>query len=104
MLKRTLLSIGTLAVLLHLSFDQHDYHVRLTRLEALMNRVLTELGIDPQEVLSQPLSDSIDGHVKNLLLHGKKIEAIKIYREQTGVDLKEARDAVDALERQMRGY
>ena len=28
---------------------------------------------------------------------GKKIEAIKIYREQTGVGLKDAKDAVEAM-------
>jgi len=30
---------------------------------------------------------------------GRKIEAIKIYRERMGVGLKEAKDAVEALER-----
>jgi ribosomal protein L7/L12 len=30
---------------------------------------------------------------------GRKIEAIKLYRERTGVGLKEAKDAVEALER-----
>ena len=34
---------------------------------------------------------------------GNKIEAIKVYRELTGVGLKEAKDAVEALERQMSG-
>jgi ribosomal protein L7/L12 len=28
---------------------------------------------------------------------GKKIQAIKIYRAETGVDLKEAKDVIDAL-------
>jgi ribosomal protein L7/L12 len=104
MLKRTLLSIGALAVLLHLSFNEHDYHARLTRLEALMNRVLTELGIDPQQALAQSLSDYVDDHIQSLLMQGNKIEAIKVYRERSGVGLKEAKDAIDALERRMRGY
>jgi ribosomal protein L7/L12 len=30
---------------------------------------------------------------------GKKIEAIKLYRQRTGVGLKEAKDAVEAMER-----
>jgi len=34
------------------------------------------------------------------LQKGKKINAIKIYREATGVGLKEAKDYVDALERE----
>lgn len=33
-----------------------------------------------------------------LLAQNKKIEAIKLYREQTGLGLKEAKDAVEALE------
>jgi ribosomal protein L7/L12 len=37
--------------------------------------------------------------VKAQLRKGNKIEAIKIYREATGVGLKEAKDAVDAMER-----
>lgn len=37
------------------------------------------------------------------LRQGNKIEAIKAYREVTGLGLKEAKDAVDALQRQMSG-
>jgi ribosomal protein L7/L12 len=36
--------------------------------------------------------------ITELLLQGKKIEAIKLYREQTGVGLREARDAIEAIE------
>ena len=32
-----------------------------------------------------------------LLRSGNKLEAIKLYREITGVGLKEAKDAVDAM-------
>lgn len=35
--------------------------------------------------------------VEQLLAQGQKIAAIKLYREQTGVGLKEAKDYVDAL-------
>jgi ribosomal protein L7/L12 len=35
--------------------------------------------------------------VTALLREGKKIQAIKAYRENTGADLKEARDAVERL-------
>jgi ribosomal protein L7/L12 len=37
--------------------------------------------------------------VHQLLRLGKKIEAIKIYRDMTGLGLKEAKDAVEAIER-----
>jgi ribosomal protein L7/L12 len=36
--------------------------------------------------------------VSALILAGKKIEAIRLYRQATGVDLKDSKDAVDALE------
>ncbi len=36
--------------------------------------------------------------VHRLMLQGQKIQAIKVYRELTGVELKEAKDYVDALE------
>jgi ribosomal protein L7/L12 len=76
-----------------------ELHARLARLETLMNMVLQHLGIDPQTALSGPSAE-----IQSLIMQGKKIEAIKIYREQTGYGLKEAKDAVDAMERQMRGY
>ncbi len=37
--------------------------------------------------------------ITELLLQNKKIDAIKLYREQTGLGLKEAKDAVEAIER-----
>jgi large subunit ribosomal protein L7/L12 len=41
--------------------------------------------------------DSLEGQVLVLLRARRKIEAIKIYRERTGVGLKEAKDAVEGL-------
>ncbi len=44
-------------------------------------------------------ASDIDDRVRNLALEGKKIEAIKLYREMTGLGLKEAKDAVEGMER-----
>ena len=41
--------------------------------------------------------DSFEGQILLLMQAGKKIEAIKIYRQETGSGLKEAKDAVEAL-------
>jgi len=41
----------------------------------------------------------LEAQVRRQMQAGKKIEAIKIYRQTTGVGLKEAKDAVEALER-----
>jgi ribosomal protein L7/L12 len=40
--------------------------------------------------------------VSELLFAGQKIQAIKAYRERTGVGLKQAKDAVEALEDELR--
>ena len=39
-----------------------------------------------------------DPQIEALLRAGQKIDAIKLYRQNYGVDLKEAKDAVDAVE------
>jgi len=45
--------------------------------------------------------DDVDFQARLLveLAAGRKLEAIKLYRERTGADLKAAKDAVEALER-----
>jgi len=44
-------------------------------------------------------SPATEGDVVSMLQQGRKIDAIRIYREQTGAGLREAKDAVEALER-----
>ncbi len=44
------------------------------------------------------MNESIENEIKNLLASGRKIEAIKRYREETGTGLAEAKDAVESLE------
>jgi Ribosomal protein L7/L12 C-terminal domain len=67
-----------------------DKNSRLARIERKLNALLRHHGVDPTQGL--PLSD----RVKELASDPKtKIEAIKMYREETGVGLKEAKDAVE---------
>jgi hypothetical protein len=47
-----------------------------------------------------PPADTLEGRVLRLLQQGQKIPAIKLYREETGAGLKEAKDAVELLGRQ----
>lgn len=49
--------------------------------------------------LDNAFSDDVIAAVDN----GRKIQAIKILREETGLGLKEAKDAIDALARERRG-
>jgi ribosomal protein L7/L12 len=43
-----------------------------------------------------------DAEIRDLIRHGRKIEAIKRMRDATGMGLAEAKDAVEAIERTLR--
>jgi hypothetical protein len=49
--------------------------------------------------LSDPERDAVNAES----FAGRKIEAIKVYREATDEGLKEAKDAVEAMEAELRG-
>ncbi len=72
----------------------HDNPARVMTCE----RCGTVLERDGGGRSSGPLSGPLAERVRSLLDQGRKIEAIKIYREATGAGLKEAKDAVEALE------
>jgi hypothetical protein len=64
---------------------------RVGRIERKLNALLRHYGVDPTQGL--PLSD----RVKQLAGDpSRKIEAIKVYREETGAGLAEAKEAVEA--------
>ncbi len=63
---------------------------RADRVEQKVDAILKHLGIE--------WKDQVSERVKELVRAGKKIEAIKMYREETGAGLKEAKDAVEAFE------
>lgn len=45
------------------------------------------------------LTADLEREVRSLLDQGKKIEAVKVYKDHTGSGLKDAKDAVEALQR-----
>ena len=47
------------------------------------------------------LLNPTDADVDRLIMEGRKIDAIKAYRKIHGSDLKDAKDAVDAREREI---
>ena len=56
-------------------------------------------GQESSPASQEPVPDpkSLEGQVLALMQGQQKIKAIRVYRQQTGVGLKEAKDAVEAL-------
>jgi ribosomal protein L7/L12 len=86
---------------------------RLAQLEKKVNQLLSQAGLDtnaylqstagnPPNAFSASVStaDSASADMMDLIRRGRKIEAIKLYRQQNpGTDLKHAKDAVEQIER-----
>jgi hypothetical protein len=51
----------------------------------------------PAEPLAAPEPGSLEAEILGLMQGKKKIEAVKLYRQRSGVGLKEAKDFVEAL-------
>ncbi len=66
---------------------------RIALLETRLQQVFEHLDIAPRE--SEPLDPMSDPEVQDLLAKGNEAQAIKRYRELSGLGLKEAKDAID---------
>jgi hypothetical protein len=42
-------------------------------------------------------TDNLEQQVRSLLEHGKKLEAVHLYKEETGASLADAKQAVEAM-------
>ena len=83
--------LGLLALLAFLS-SLWSLNRRMRRLESALDRLSRHVGARP------PLTAEPSQRVKDLaVMPGKKIEAIRALREETGVDLKQATQIVDSL-------
>lgn len=59
-------------------------------------------GMDPNTLaIAEARDAALEAEIYPLLRARRKIEAIKILRERTGLGLKEAKDKADALEQQL---
>jgi len=52
--------------------------------------------------MSNPIPDDALRQMHEAIFAGEKIRAIKIHREATGSDLGEAKDAIDAIDAELR--
>ena len=71
-----------------------DLNGRLEAIEWNIARLLTQAGLAWEQ---PPASEGPDAEVVALVRAGKTLEAIKRYREITGVGLAEAKAAVDQM-------
>jgi low affinity Fe/Cu permease len=85
------LAIEVLAVLFVLQLAVSQIVGRLSRLERKLNAVMRRFDLDPDEVPA--LSDRVKEIARD---PSRKIAAIKVYREETGATLREAKTAVEA--------
>ena len=74
-------------------------------LRAVAEKLAARAGVSQSELdhmlstANPGITDEVDDHLRA----GRKVSAIKAYRESTGAGLKEAKDAVEAYERQQFG-
>jgi ribosomal protein L7/L12 len=72
---------------------------RVNELEDRLKALYRHLNLEYADPGSDP---AMSPQVQDALRRGNKIEAIKIYREMTGLGLAEAKDAIDKAERFVR--
>jgi ribosomal protein L7/L12 len=72
---------------------------RINELEDRLNFLYRRLNIEYADTHSDP---GLTPQIQDALRRGNKIEAIKIYRELTGVGLAEAKQAIDRAEQFMK--
>jgi hypothetical protein len=79
-----------------MSYADYEYVAlrrRVEKLERLVALLMEELGLECDERPGPDLSPMIE----DLVHKGELIEAIKLYREETGAGLKEAKEFVESL-------
>jgi ribosomal protein L7/L12 len=91
------ISIGVAARSINMIRGMSRMESRLARLERRVDAIAAHVGLPPE-----PVPAGMD-EVLALLADGRKIPAIKRYREVTGAGLREAKDAVDEIERHRAG-
>ncbi|EES48184.1 50S ribosomal protein L7/L12 [Clostridium botulinum] len=79
--------LGGLGLLMWIVSNISQMRNDISRININLNKIANQVG----------LSNTINDEIKNLILEGKKVEAIKKYRIVTGTGLKEAKEYIDSL-------
>ena len=78
---------------MNLETEVQELQTRVATLEAQMQVLLEHLGVGASP------DNALERQIIEFIRAGGVIEAVKLYRERTGLGLKEAKDAVDNLRR-----
>ncbi|MBF9071719.1 ribosomal L7/L12 family protein [Streptacidiphilus fuscans] len=82
--------------------DRPSVEQRLETIEQKLDVLLAHLGIDAEGNRVGFGGDPRLVDVEDAVRAGKLIQAIKVYREQTGAGLREAKAAVDGIAAELR--
>ena len=61
-----------------------------------LKKIYKHMGIEDK------LEDLINEEIKELILNGEEFKAIKVYRQHTGLGLKETKEYVDSLSEEIK--
>ena len=70
----------------------NELHARVYELERLVDHLYRSLSMEKPAA-----SDSVSERVRALARSGNAMEAIKLYRDETGCDLRTAKETVESL-------
>lgn len=74
--------------------------IDIKRMNETLIKIATQVGVPSETGAPNPITDELMNELKSLILEGKKIKSIKVYRMATGIGLKEAKDYIDDLSEQ----
>jgi ribosomal protein L7/L12 len=70
-----------------------DVLQRIAQLEKKVTELYKQAGRDEPDFVEGDVSDE----VRNLIMSGQKMDAVKLYRDQTGCDLVESQATVERI-------
>jgi len=76
--------------------------VSLAEAKEAIEAMASDESVKPPDGVRDYDNPILNARIRSLLAKRQKIEAVKIYREEYGISLKDAKDAVDRIEASMR--
>ncbi|WP_243156367.1 ribosomal protein L7/L12 [Clostridium sp. C8-1-8] len=90
--------IGLITAIGKLRSDVSSIKYTLEMLERKLGTTSVDnMNIKSEAPNSESVNNDLNDEIRKLILEGKKIKAIKVYRVATGVGLKEAKDYIDSF-------